>query len=107
MPFVKVGYADDGTSLLETSVSTGLGYQPRPVGSDKGDLLAIGLNWAEPNSAVVGSGLKDQYTIEVFYRWQLTREFALTPNIQFVENPALNFEDDELWLFGLRGRLAL
>ena len=107
VPFLKVGYANDGSSLLEKSVSAGLGYQPRPIGSDQGNLLGVGVNWGEPNSAVLGSGLDDQYGAEVFFRWQLTREIAVTPNIQFVKDPALNPDEDSLWLFGLRARLAL
>lgn len=107
LPFLKAGFADDGTSLLEKSVSFGLGYQPRAIGSDMGDLLALGLNWGEPNSSVVGPGVDDQYTIELFYRWQLTRELAVTPNIQYLVEPALNPDDDQIWAFGFRARLAL
>jgi porin len=107
LPFVKAGYARDGTSLLEKSVSVGIGYQPRPVGSDMGDLLALGVNWGKPNSTVVGHGLDDQYTIEAFYRWQVTRELAITPNVQYLVEPALNRRDDHIWSIGLRGRLAL
>jgi len=106
LPFLKAGYAHDGSSLLEKSVSAGLGYQPRAIGSDKGNLLGVGVNWGEPNSTVFGSGLDDQYGIEVFYRWQLAKEFALTPNVQFIKDPALNPDEDNLWLFGLRARLA-
>ena len=106
LPFLKAGYAHDGSSLLEKSVSVGLGYQPRSIGSDKGNLLGVGVNWGEPNSTVFGSGLDDQYGVEMFYRWQLTREIAITPNIQFIKDPALNPDEDSLWLFGLRARLA-
>ncbi len=107
LPFLKAGYAHDGSSLLEKSLSVGLGYQPRPVGSDQGDLLGVGFNWGEPNSTALGPGLDDQYGMEVFYRWQLTKEIAITPNIQFLKDPALNPDEDNMWLFGLRARLAL
>jgi porin len=107
LPFLKAGYAHDGSSLLEKSVSAGLGYQPQPIGSNMGNLLGVGVNWGEPNSTVLGSGLDDQYGAEVFFRWQLTREIAITPNIQFIRDPALNPDEDSLWLFGLRARLAL
>jgi porin len=106
MPFLKAGYADDGSSLLEKSVSVGVGYQPSPV-EGVGNLLGLGVNWGEPNSSVFGSGLNDQYSTEVFYRWQVSKEFALTPNVQAVIDPALNPDDDTIWVFGLRARLSL
>jgi porin len=107
LPFLKAGYAHDGSSLLERSISTGIGFQPKHHGSDIGDLFAVGLNWGEPNSTVFGSGLDDQYSIEAFYRWQLSKEFAVTTDVQFIKDPALNPDDDQLWLLGLRARLAL
>ncbi len=107
LPFVKAGYAHDGSSLLEKSVSAGIGYQPHPIGNELGNLLVVGLNWGKPNSAVFGSGLDDQYTIEVFYRWQVSKELAVTPDIQYLNNPALNAEKDNIWVFGIRGRLVL
>jgi len=103
MPFIRAGYAKDGGSLMQKSVSVGLGYQPVP----KGDLLGFGFNWGEPNDDTYGPGLRDQYTAEIFYRWQLTPQFAITPDVQLLIDPALNPEEDQIWVFGLRARLAL
>jgi len=49
----------------------------------------------------------DQYTTELFWRYQLSRELAVTPSIQYIKNPALNPDEDNLWAFRLRVRLAL
>jgi len=48
----------------------------------------------------------DQHTLEAFYRIQLWKELAVTPDIQYIKNPALNPKDDKLWVLGLRVRLA-
>ena len=40
------------------------------------------------------------------YRLQVTRELAITPDVQLLINPALNPEKNAIWVFGLRGRLA-
>jgi hypothetical protein len=93
--------------LLEKSVSAGVAYQPDPIGGAAGNLLGFGANWGEPNEAVFGSGLDDQYAFELFYRLQMTKELAITPDIQFLINPALNPDEDNIWVFGLRSRLAL
>jgi len=103
MPFIRAGYAKDGGSLMQKSVSVGFGYQPVP----KGDLLGLGFNWGEPNEDTFSPGLRDQYTAEIFYRWQLAPQFAITPDVQLLIDPALNPEEDQLWIFGLRARLAL
>jgi len=82
---------------MEKSVSVGLGYQ-KIAGRD---LLGVGLNWGEPNKDTLGPGLKDQITLEIFYRFQLAEQFALTPDIQYIQDPALNPNEDSLWIFGL------
>ena len=106
LPFFKAGYAEDGGSLLEKSVSVGVGYQPW---HDKGlgSLIGVGLNWGEPNSSTFGSGLKDQYAAELFFRWQVSREVAITPTVSYFKNPALNPDENSIWMMGLRLRVAL
>ena len=103
MPFVRGGYADDGGTLMEKSISVGVGYDVVP----KRGLLAFGFNWGRPNKNTFAPGLSDQYALEFFYRMNLTEQFTLTPDIQFVKNPALNPTEDSIWVFGLRVRLAI
>ncbi|MGB5328114.1 MAG: carbohydrate porin, partial [Gammaproteobacteria bacterium] len=43
---------------------------------------------------------------EVYYRWQVAEEIAITPSVQLLIDPALNPEEDTLWVFGLRARFA-
>jgi porin len=107
MPFIRAGYAQDGASFLERSVSTGLAYQPDPIGGSAGHLLGLGGNWGRPNEAVFGSGLDDQYGFELFYRLQVTKEIAITPDFQYLRNPAQNPDEDSIWVFALRARFSL
>ncbi len=78
-------------------VATGAGMLLR-----ERDLLGIGLAWGRPHA----SGLRDQYTMELFYRIQLLKGFALTPNIQLIVDPALNRSETLLSIFGVKARLA-
>jgi len=68
--------------------------------------LGVAYNYGLPNENTWGPGLDDQQTLEVFYRIQLWKEIAVTPDIQYIRNPALNPVDDSLWVYGLRVRLA-
>ncbi len=107
MPFVRAGYTDDAGSLLEKSVSIGLGYQPGTITPVAGDLVGAAFNWGEVNENAFGPGLDDQYTLELFYRWQFTRKVALTVDYQYLQDPALNPDESSSHIWSLRGRFAL
>ena len=100
--FVRGGYAKDGGSLLEKSLVGGFAYQTVPGGNQ----LGVAYNYGVPNENTWSPELDDQQTLEVFYRIQLWKEIAVTPDIQYILNPALNPEDDSMWVYGLRVRLA-
>ena len=50
-------------------------------------VLGFGFNWGRPNE-ISFAGADDQYTTELFWRYQLTTELAVTPSIQFIKDPA-------------------
>jgi porin len=103
MPFLRIGYADDGGALYEKNVSIGLGrYWPETK-----NLLGIGINWSRPDEGSFGPGLDDQYSNELFYRWQLTQNLALTPDLQLIIDPALHNTEDSIFVYGLRLRIVL
>ncbi len=102
LPFVRGGYTEDSGSLLERSVSVGVGYKRVP---NRG-VLGFGFNWGRPNQGVFDSA-DDQYTTELFWQFQWTREVGVTPSIQYIKDPALNPDRDSLWAFGFRVRVAL
>ncbi|MFL7869424.1 MAG: carbohydrate porin [Anaerolineales bacterium] len=99
MPFFRTGYSDGGGALLKATASAGIGYYFK----ESKDLFGFGLNWGRPPQ----SGLDDQYTAEIFYRFQLTQNLAITPDVQLIIDPALNPNESSIWIFGLRARLAL
>lgn len=102
MPFVRAAFADEAALLLKKSVSLGFGHH----GFLKQDQLGIAYNWGEPNNDSFGEGLDNQQTIELFYRFQLAKQLAITPDIQYIKNPALNPDEDDLFIFGLRARFS-
>jgi porin len=103
LPFARAAYSDGGGgSFLERSVSVGLGYFPNV----REDVLGVGINWGRPSEETFGSGLDDQYTAEIYYRIQLFQHATLTPDLQYLRNPALNSSEDSIWVVGLRGKLV-
>ena len=101
LPFVRAGYADSGGTLLQKTFSTGLGYHF----NDNISLLGLGFNWGQPNEDTFGPGLDDQYTVELFTRMQVIRNLQVTPDIQYIKNPARNPVENQSWVLGLRARL--
>lgn len=102
LPFIRSGYTEDSGSLLERSITVGIGYQPVPMRG----VIGFGFNWGRPNETSFGN-VVDQYTTELFWRYQLTTELAVTPTIQYIKDPALNPDESSLWAFGLRVRIVL
>lgn len=102
MPFVRGAYADDGGSLLQKSISVGVGYQTEAFSG----LLGLGLNWGEPNEDTFSPGLKDQYAIEAFYRVPVGNNVAVTVDTQLIKDPALNPDESTIWMFNVRARFA-
>ena len=102
LPFVRAGWADDGGSLLEWSVSAGIGYQEERGG----DVLGLGVNWGQPNRDTFGADLDGQFTSELFYRWQVSQNVQVTPSVQVLVDPALNPTEDVVGIFGVRARVT-
>jgi len=102
MPFVRGAYAEDGGSLLEKSLSLGIGYQTEAFSG----LLGAAFNWGEPNESTFAPGLDDQYAIEVFYRVPIGNRFAVTADTQFIKDPALNPAESTIWMFNVRARFV-
>ena len=104
VPFLRLGYSDGGGGVFyERLLSTGFGYHPA---SRSDDILGIGLSWARPSAETYGTSLSDQYTSELYYRYQLTKLVSITPDIQYLVNPALNPDEGNVLVVGLRGRLS-
>ena len=97
LPFFRFGYADGDAALMQTTFSTGLGIQ-----RENRDVIGLGCSWGSP----ADGSLRDQFTSEVFYRFQLTQFLAVTPDIQLIVDPALNPTTDVLGVFGVRLRAA-
>jgi porin len=97
-PFIRAGWSDGEAPFYNRAVS---GRFLRYFSRYK-NLAGISAAWNDP----ADDALEDQYTLEVFYRLQVWNDFAITADKQFLLNPALNPDEDRIWVLGLRARLA-
>jgi len=104
LPFIRYGDSDGGGGALnEKLLSIGLGIYD----GKSGDGFGIGLSKSTPSELTFAPGLDDQYTGEVFYRYMLSKHLAITPDLQYIKDPALNLNDSSIWIAGIRARLTL
>ena len=96
------GYINRSFQFNPTQGSTGVEFTP-----GVGHVLTLGLGWAKPSEDTYGPGLSDEYVTELSYRFQLTKNISLLPDIQVVFNQALNPTEDRIWVLGLTARMAL
>jgi porin len=99
MPFVRAGWSKGSAAAAKGSVSAGVGWYP----NEGRDLVALAFNWSRPHA---DDFLRDQYTIEAFWRFQLFERLAITPDLQVIVNPSLRAKKDVVWVPGVRMRLT-
>jgi porin len=84
---------------LDRNLAAGVAWRPL---QEYSDLLGVGGGWAQPANPI----LRDQYILEAFYRFQVTSQFAITPDVQWILHPALDPSTDSMWVASLRARLT-
>jgi porin len=102
-PFLRAGYSEGAGAILARSVSTGIGYRL----NERNDYVGLGANWGRPPTDATEREAEDQYTFEAYYRLNVLPEVAVTPDVQFIVNPALDPTEDSLWVLGLRLRATM
>ena len=100
MPFVRYGHSSGGAAALKNMLAAGVGWYQAFGNSTDG--IGLGLSWGEP----FGDQARDQFGVESYYRIQLTHEIAITPNIQYIKNPANNPDVNSTFVFSVRIRAA-
>jgi porin len=99
LPFARIGFSDGLAPQMQKTITVGLGH----YFSIRTDVIGLAVNWGDPSD----EALREQYTTELFYRFQYTQNLAITPSVQWLVDPALNPNEDNIWIFGLRVRLNL
>ncbi|PMM52705.1 porin [Vibrio lentus] len=109
MPFVRGGFSEGDVALYDKSISVGMGYfgLGKPTNN-----LGVAVNWAEVNGdsfeadAKAISGGTEQWTAEIYYNMQFGDHLQVTPDIQYIKDPAFSSESSA-WVFGIRARVFI
>jgi porin len=98
MPFARLGFSKGSTPIYNESVTLGLIHKFLY----RSDLVGIAANHGSPPD----NTLRDQTSVEAFWRFQFSENLAITPSLQLLIDPALNPVDDKVWVFGARFRIT-
>lgn len=98
VPFARYSYGHGAGLRVRQSLAVGLGVE-RPF-TRATDRFGAAFSWAEP----VSNPKRDQYGIEAFYRFALTPDSQLTPDLQIIFNPADNPQASSVVVGGVRLR---
>ncbi len=96
VPFARYGYGDGATLQVKHLAALGVGFE-RPFGADD-DVVGVGGSWSRPHVP----GARDQWGLEVFYRFQLTPVIQVTPGFELLINPSLDPSEDLVGVFQMR-----
>lgn len=97
-PFVRFGHSDGGGGVAaEDAISAGI-----EIMQSFDQTWTIGAGWAKPSAETFGPGLDNETVLETSYKFQLSQNFSLTPDIQLVFNPANDPSESSVWVVGLR-----
>jgi len=99
MPIFRAGISKGASPVYNETVTLGLTYKL----SSRSDEFGVAVNWGKLPSDTY----KNQITTELFYKLQLAQNLAITPSIQFLTDPALNNETNDVTIIGLRFRFSL
>jgi len=97
-PFVRFGHSDGGGGVAaEDAISAGV-----EIMQSFDEIWTIGAGWAKPSEETFGPGLDNETVLETSYKFQLSQNFSLTPDVQLVFNPAKDPSESSVWIVGLR-----
>lgn len=95
--FTRYGYAEPQMTDIKNFASGG--FVLRDAWGFKDDLFGAGLSWDQPSN-----GENDEYSVEVFQRFQVTSRAQLTPSIQVIFDPSQSDQTEPVAVFGIRFR---
>ena len=98
MPFARAGWSDGSAPLYNESATLGVLKKLHY----RSDVLGVAANWGKPSN----DALREQTSIETFWQFQFSQNLEITPSIQYLNQPALNTDVDDIWLLSTRVHLT-
>lgn len=105
--FSRLGKSTRGDVAFDTAVTLGAELSGGLWGRAD-DRLGVAWGWLDTSSEYrADTGFDDaENHFEIYYKWQLNEQVSLTPDIQWIKNPAGDGAADDVTVIGLRAKAA-
>jgi high affinity Mn2+ porin len=97
---VSMGLVRKGTCWRRPQDEVGLGLGIGGLSDAHADYLAAGGLGFELGDGRLSYGIES--VIELYYRWQISKNVALTPDLQLIQNPGYNTDRGPVFIAGAR-----
>jgi carbohydrate-selective porin OprB len=104
--FGRANSAYSTTPSLRASYALGLALKD-PLGRDPSDQIGLAIGYSEPgNPPAAPAGARSEKVVESYWKWKVLGGLLLTPDVQFILDPALDPARDSVWVLSLRTTLV-
>ena len=105
--FARYGWQRGSLYEVEHALSAGVQFSGKYFGRENDHIgLAYGL-------AILGGDYKqtvsdpgDEHHFEAYYQLHVNENLSISPDVQWVRNPNGDTDNDDVWVFGIRGTLS-
>ena len=101
--FARASWANDDVYEVEQFYSAGISITGL-IKSRPNDTLGLGVAAVVPNNKLENDDI--EYHFEGYYRLQISENFAVTPDFQFVTNPQGNSDNDNIFAGMVRAEFS-
>ena len=103
LPFLRAGHSNGGGGApAEKAIMVGFGWE-----RTNHDVFSLGIGWSDPSEKTFGPDLDSEKLLETSYRFQISPNFSVLPNLQIIFDPAKNPAEESIRIIGLRARLDM
>jgi len=105
--FGRYGQATSGNPAFDRALTLGAEFSGS-YWDRAGDGIGLALGWlaASDSYKLANPGFDAEQLAELYYRWRVNKQFALTPDYQFIHRPGADPSKPNAQILGLRAQLT-
>ena len=103
--FGRANRAYDFVTPIRASFALGVAIN-NPLGRSPTDQIGLAFGYsdvAQPRNNPLD--LRNEKVLEAYWNWTVAKGLLLTPDVQYIRDPALDLSKNQVWVLGLRSTL--